>query len=219
MVMRLREALAKTPGWESLTVYGRTKRCCEELTLAGEAIPSWTVIRKIIDKGGAKEINRGKNDFHREHGEALRKMQGFVEGVPPALAPLIQGLWTAAIAEVTSKFDNDVSLREAQHDQAEDERDEAVARADLLSTENDGLKALTAELRDQVRMAEQENTLLRARLGLAETRADHLSADNARLSEMLKTIKMDRASSMRMHGKSRFVDKSTEPPNHTPDEI
>lgn len=153
----LRTTLASTPDWDSLNAYEMTKRCCAELTKRGRRLPSWMNIRDIIGKGSANDINRGKEDFRREHGDALRKMSGFVKGVPEALAPHILGFWTAAISLVREEFDGQVAEWQAQIERAEaavayaeDERDQAVSRAEALQGQIAGLQEAMRTLQGRV---------------------------------------------------------------------
>lgn len=153
----LRATLASTPDWDSLNAYEMTKRCCAELTKRGQRLPSWMMIRDIIGKGSANDINRGKEDFRREHGDALRKMSGFVKGVPETLAPHILGFWTAAISLVREEFDGQVAEWQAQIERAEAavayaeyERDQAVSRAEALKGQITGLQEAMNTLQGQV---------------------------------------------------------------------
>jgi hypothetical protein len=57
VVQALETALA---GGKTLTAYELTKVCCEALTKSGQRIPAWTVIRDMIGKGSANDINRLK---------------------------------------------------------------------------------------------------------------------------------------------------------------
>lgn len=153
----LRTKLESIPDWRSLNAYEMTKRCCAELTKCGQRIPSWTTIRDIIGKGSANDINRGKEDFRREHGDALRKMSGFVKGVPEALAPHILGFWQAAISLVREEFNGQVAEWQAQIEQAEaavahaeDVRDQAVSRAEALQGQIAGLQEAMNALQSRV---------------------------------------------------------------------
>jgi DNA repair exonuclease SbcCD ATPase subunit len=153
----LHATLTATPGWESLNAYEMTKLCCDELTQRGERIPSWTSIRNIIGKGSANDINRGKEDFRREHGLTLRKMSGFIEGVPDALALHILGFWTAAIAHVRQEFEEQVAEWQARIERAEAaaahaeaERDLANNQAKALRGQVDGLQGAMATLQGRV---------------------------------------------------------------------
>lgn len=100
----LEEDLHMLPGWESMTAYTRAKHAFAELVRRGQRIPSWMRIRELIGKGSATDIQRAIEDARQEHGEALRKMEGFGGGVPESLAPHIQGFWGAAIEVVKATF-------------------------------------------------------------------------------------------------------------------
>ncbi len=153
----LSATLTTLPDWDTLNAYEMTKRCCAELTKRGQRLPSWTSIREIIGKGSANDINRGKEDFRREHGDGLRKMSGFVKGVPDALAPHILGVWTAAISLVREEFNGQVADWQAQIERAEaavahaeTERDQATSRAAALQGQNAGLQEAIASLQGRV---------------------------------------------------------------------
>lgn len=149
--------LMADPEWIGLNAYEMTKRCCGELTKQGQRLPSWMVIRDIIGKGSANDINRGKDDFRREHGDTLRKMSGFVKGVPEALAPHILGFWSAAITLVREEFDAQVEDWQAQIEragaavaQAEEARDQATSRAETLLAQITGLQEVNTTLQGRV---------------------------------------------------------------------
>lgn len=152
----LADQLEKTQGWTNLTAYERTKRCCAELTKRGERIPSWLIVRDIIGKGSSNDINRAKEDFRQEQGAALRKMSGFADGIPLAIANHMQGLWFAAIDYADSKFETQakawqeqIALSEAAVSKAENDRDHALASAAELTEELLGLKNLAATLKTE----------------------------------------------------------------------
>lgn len=156
-IEELRATLASTPDWDGLNAYEMTKRCCAELTKRGQRIPSWMNIRDIIGKGSANDINRGKEDFRREHGDALRKMSGFVKGVPEALAPHILGFWTEAISLVRKEFDGKVAEWQSQIERAEaavanaeHERDQSFRRAEALQGQIAGLHEAMNTLQGRV---------------------------------------------------------------------
>jgi DNA repair exonuclease SbcCD ATPase subunit len=114
----VRSRCAVNPNYEKGTAYDRTMICCEILLEDGQAIPSWMVIREIIGKGSAQDIRRGVQNFRREHGERLRKMQGVTPGVPESLAPHVRGLWEAAVAAARAEFDTNVQQWQQRIEQA-----------------------------------------------------------------------------------------------------
>ncbi|QOI07938.1 DNA-binding protein [Pseudomonas savastanoi] len=170
---QMKSRLMADPDWQSLTAYEMTKRVCADMTRDGEKVPSWTAIRDIIGKGSANDINRAKDDFRKEHGEDLRKMSGFVEGVPPELSPHIQGFWTAAVAYVKREYAAHekacavaVDAADLQASLAEQERQKAVRAADLLKAQIEGLQqaheALKQSLVSEQATREQAERLLQA---------------------------------------------------------
>lgn len=153
----VKSRLFASQGWKSLTAYEMTKRLCAELTNTGEKIPSWTAIRDVIGKGSANDINRAKDDFRKDHAETLRRMSGFVEGVPVQLNPIILALWSEAVAAVKSEFAQ--QELEWQADIAQANNDAEQARRGLEAAENEasrlsaaleGLQQANAALQQQV---------------------------------------------------------------------
>lgn len=153
----IKAILMAASDWNGLTAYEMTKRCCSELTKGGERLPSWMSIRDIIGKGSANDINRGKEDFRREHGDTLRKMNGFLNGVPETLAPHILGFWSAAITLVREEFDAKVEDWQSQIEhagvavaKAEEERDQATNYAETLLAKIIGLQEVNLTLQGRV---------------------------------------------------------------------
>lgn len=179
-----------------MTAYDRAKQCCAELTRVGESIPSWTVIRDIIGKGSAGDINRAKRDFRIEHGAALRKMEGFeAQGVPEALTPHVVGFWHAAIEHVRTEFSekerswlNEVEQAQAAVDLAHAERERALAEAQTLQAKAQGLEASIETLRSQV--ASEQGARAQAEQMAADTRAD-LIGQRDRLDQALARTQED----------------------------
>lgn len=153
----IRIVLMSAQDWHKLNAYEMTKRCCAELTKLGRRLPSWMIIRDIIGKGSANDISRGKEDFRREHAEELRKMNGFVSGVPEVLTPHILGFWTAAIEQVRAEFNDQAADWQARIERAkaaaahaEDEREQAVNHAAALQAQIAGLQEALATLQGRV---------------------------------------------------------------------
>lgn len=153
----VKSRLMTVPDWQSLTAYEMTKRVCAELTSAGEKIPSWTAIRDIIGKGSANDINRAKDDYRKQHGEDLRKMAGFVDGVPPELAPHILGFWSAAIACVKREYadherawESAVAEADERAAQADRQREEAYREREKTQAQLSGLQQANLALQQQL---------------------------------------------------------------------
>ncbi|MEX3606637.1 MAG: hypothetical protein VB142_11415 [Burkholderia sp.] len=82
-------------------------------------------IRDIIGKGSANDINRGKEDFRRAHGDALRKTSS-ASGQPPSL-------WCAKRVDgQVAEWQAQIERAEAAVAYAEAERDQAVSRTEAL---------------------------------------------------------------------------------------
>lgn len=153
----VKSRLFASQGWQSLTAYEMTKRVCAELTTAGEKIPSWTAIRDVIGKGSANDINRAKDDFRKDHAETLRKMSGFVEGIPAQLNPIILALWSEAVAAVKSEFAQQELVWQAAIAKANDEAEQARRELEAARNETaklgaalEGLQQANAALQQQV---------------------------------------------------------------------
>lgn len=196
MIESVSNSLLSTPGWSSMTAYDRAKQCCAEITRTGEAIPSWTVIRDIIGKGSAGDINRAKRDFRAEHGAALRKMEGFeAQGVPESLTPHIVGFWQAAIEHVRREFSEkeqswqeEIEQATAVAELAHDERERALAEVQALHAKSQGLEASIETLRSQV--ASEQGARAQAEQMAADTRAD-LIGQRDRLDHALARTQED----------------------------
>lgn len=176
----LKSCLMEAPDWKSLTAYEMTKRLCAEMTSAGEKVPSWTAIRDIIGKGSAGDINRAKDDYRKEHGEDLRKMAGFVDGVPAVLAPHILGLWAAAIDCVKLEY----AAKEEAWTSTVSQANERVLQADLLREEArheletakahlSGLQQANTALQQQLRT--EQSSRLQAEKLYEQSRSDQAS--------------------------------------------
>lgn len=114
---KIRAECEAQPGFVDGNAYNRAKVCCRVLTQAGEAVPSWMGVREIIGKGSSGDISRGIKDFRDEHGERLRQMDGIVPGLPTQLAPLVTGLWEAAVAAARAEFAANTRRWQGQIDQ------------------------------------------------------------------------------------------------------
>lgn len=179
-----------------MTAYDRAKQCCAEITRIGEAIPSWTVIRDIIGKGSAGDINRAKRDFRVEHGAALRKMEGFeAQGVPESLTPHIVGLWQTAIEHVRAEFSEkeeswqeQINFAENARAHADAQRDKAIIETQALQAKTQGLEESIETLRSQV--ASEQGARAQAEQMAADTRAD-LIGQRDRLDQALARTQED----------------------------
>lgn len=211
MIESVSKSLLGTPGWASMTAYDRAKQCCAEITRIGEAIPSWIVIRDIIGKGSAGDINRAKRDFRVEHGAALRKMEGFeAQGMPESLTPHVVGLWQAAIEHVRAEFSEKEDAWQDRIDSAENaqvhayaQRDEAIAEAQTLQAKAQGLEESIETLRSQV--ASEQGARAQAEQMAADTRAD-LIGQRDRLDQALARTQEDLSKAItRLEGTERYT--------------
>lgn len=194
-----------------MTAYDRAKLCCAEITRIGEAIPSWTVIRDIIGKGSAGDINRAKRDFRAEHGAALRKMEGFeAQGVPEALTPHVVSLWQAAIEHVRAEFSGKEDAWQDRIDSSENaqvhayaQRDKAIAEAQTLQAKAQGLEESIETLRNQV--VSEQGARAQAEQMAADTRAD-LIGQRDRLDQALARTQEDLSNAItRLEGTERYT--------------
>ena len=153
----LSATLWREPVWEQLNAYEMSKRCCAELTKRGQKIPSWMHIRDIIGKGSANDINRGKRDFRQEHANVLRKMEGFVDGIPDAMTPHVLNFWTAAVSLAQERFEEQTTHWQHQVEQAKIEVQqtqtvyrETMVQFDALQERADGLQSTVVALQGQL---------------------------------------------------------------------
>lgn len=117
------------PGFAAGNAHSRTKVCCRVLTQAGEAVPSWMVVREIIGKGSSGDISRGIKDFRDEHAKRLQQMDGIVPGLPTHLAPLVTGLWESAVAAARAEFSANTRLWQEKINQHGALADQATQKA------------------------------------------------------------------------------------------
>lgn len=139
-------------GWAALTAYERTKALLEILANKGLESPNWTVIRGLIGKGSAGDINRAKRDFRKELGVQLSRMRG-AKGMPEEVDDACSKLWLLAVEQAAKTFDGqvnaftaDLERAEAAKADAEAARDEALAQVNALQGEKAGLQAAVASL-------------------------------------------------------------------------
>lgn len=185
---QLKRRLTGSPDWQSLTAYDMTIRLCSELTVAGEKIPAWHTVREIIGKGSSSDINRAKDDFRKRHADELRKMGGFVEGVPEELGPHIRGFWIEAISYVRKENAAhqeacDVAVETANQRVAElaelAEKDKQAAL--VLQAELEGLQRAQTILQQQLvteqsTRAQAERLLEAAQVAQSEQRKELMGA-------------------------------------------
>ncbi|MEM8515123.1 DNA repair exonuclease SbcCD ATPase subunit [Massilia sp. MP_M2] len=184
------------PDFAGGTAYSRAKICCRVLTELGQAIPSWMVIREIIEKGSSNDISRGVKEFRAEHAEQLRQMGGAIAGLPPQLAPLVRGFWEAAVAAARELHAKDVTECQAKVDAAETraalaDQEAERARADVTHAHGQietlrAQLAADADVRAQLKQQlESERELRRYAEQMREDSALELAQQRQRLEETL----------------------------------
>lgn len=193
---QVRARCAEHPDFAAGTAYTRTKICCRVLTELGEAIPSWMVIREVIDKGSSTDINRGVKDFRAEHAEQLRQMGGAIAGLPQQLAPLVRGFWEAAVAAARELHAKDAAECRAQVEAAEARADLAGQAAERANAESAAARSQTDTLRAQLaadtevraqlqQQLERERELRRYAEQMRDDSAAELTKQRLRLEETL----------------------------------
>ncbi len=140
-------------GWEVLTAYERTKALLEVLARKGVEAPNWAVIRSLIGKGSAGDINRAKRDYRKELGVQLGRMRG-AKGMTDEVGEAFSKIWLLAVEQAAKTFDEQVSAitadlerAEAAQADAESARDGALASAQALQGEKAGLEASIQSLK------------------------------------------------------------------------
>lgn len=176
---RLAEAAAQLQtrtGWEVLTAYERTKALLEILARWGEDAPNWAVIRELIGKGSAGDINRAKRDFRKELGVQLGRMRG-AKGMTEEASEAFSKVWLLAVEQAAKTFDEqlsamtaDLERAEAAQADAEAQREEALSRVQALEGEKAGLQASAASL--QALVDAERASRERAQELYAETRKE-----------------------------------------------
>lgn len=106
--------LEQISGWDRMNAHERTMRCCAEMLKLGIQPPGWEVIRRIIGKGSATDINRAKQAFWTQQGQALQRQGGALPDVPEVLAPHVLGLWQEAVMQARAEFREQTQRFEAQ---------------------------------------------------------------------------------------------------------
>lgn len=195
---RLEEILSSHPDWERMNAFERTKLCCAEMTRRGERLPSWSVIRDIIGKGSAGDINRGKESFRREHAEALRRLGKAVDGVPEELQAAFVEIWRVAVATARDSLSADLmavreQLLNAEHRARVAEEDSLRAQALAAEAEARARDAEERNARDARRMEALHEALARAdqeterMLAARSADRDAFAGELARQQEQLKS--------------------------------
>lgn len=208
----LEEVLAAHPDWDRLTAFERTKLCCAELTRRGERLPSWSVIRDIIGKGSAQDINRAKEAFRREHAEMLRRLGRAVDGIPDELQNLFVEVWRQALAvardtlaaetvtlrEQLAAFEQRLRLAEAVAERAQKLSDEAEARARELQERLDQETSRANALQDALARADQEmERVLALREADKAAHAEEAARQRAQLQAALERLEGAEAFALR----------------------
>ena len=195
--------LASHPGWATMTAFERAKLCCAELTRRGERLPNWAVIRDVIGKGSATDINRAKEAFRREHADALRRLDRAVDGVPEELQAAFREIW--ALASRRARDDAAVEMARAEAmvrdaralvNRAEDAARMAEARCAALEDERRALEARLAAEREKaaaldgaLARADQDQERLRAALEEERRQArEEVAAEREKLKSALERL-------------------------------
>ncbi|MBJ8931657.1 DNA-binding protein [Citrobacter freundii] len=152
--LALEAALA---GGKTLTAYELTKICCEALTKSGQRIPAWTVIRDMIGKGSANDINRAKAHYRAELGAHFNQRDERLAELPEDVATAFSAIWQRALTaahEVYSdarlKDDERVSNALAQADEAEEQLSLALKHVSRLESDIQHEKHTSNLLIDQL---------------------------------------------------------------------
>lgn len=131
--LALLDDMLESPDWPDLSAYERTKRYCDVCVRMGEKVPSWTVIREIIGKGSASDINRAKADWRAEHAQAIAERER-VGALPRGLTGPMEGLWREAVKAAEALFAEERADLEDAVAHARAEAETAKAQASLAET-------------------------------------------------------------------------------------
>lgn len=139
-------------GLEAMTAYDRTKALLEILARKGVEAPNWAVIRSLIGKGSAGDINRAKRDFRKELGVQLGRMRG-AKGMTEEASDAFAKVWLLAVEQAAKTFDEQVNAITADLERAESaqmdaevQRDEALSCMRALEGEKAGLQSSMGSL-------------------------------------------------------------------------
>jgi hypothetical protein len=146
------ELIEKRPGWALMTAYDRTKALLEILARKGLDAPNWAVIRAMIGKGSAGDINRAKREFRQELGVQLGRMRA-TKGMPDEVGDVYAKLWLLSVEHAAKAFDEQVNAFKLDLERAESalidaeaQRDDALSRVQALEGEKAGLQASNQSL-------------------------------------------------------------------------
>lgn len=186
----IKDALYRIRDWDTKTAYERTKLCCAEIVRLGIQPPNWMVIRELVGKGSAGDIQRAITDSRKELADTLKKLESAPAGVPQELAPLVNDLWVSAVSLATANFEAQVSewkteveLASITSARAHDDRDQANILVDNLKIEISGLNELVKTLRNQIL---SETAARQQAEKMAEHSRQELAEQRGRLEEELK---------------------------------
>lgn len=182
---------AALAGGKTLTAYELTKICCEALTKSGQRIPAWTVIRDMIGKGSANDINRAKAHYRAELGAHFNQRDERLAELPEDVAAAFVTIWQRALtaahevySEARQNDDERVSNALAQADEAEEQLSLALKHVSRLESDIQHEKHTSNLLSDQLAEVRANATNNEKRFLIRE---DELKNQNERLTADLES--------------------------------
>lgn len=140
-IQAIRQESRKDPAYEGGNAFTRTLIACGVLTRLGEALPSWTTLREIIEKGSSGDINRGKAEFRRLHAVELKRLSAVPEGIPDVLAPVVKRLWELAVDQASATMADREASAASREAEANKSIEAANRAAEVAATDRDLARA------------------------------------------------------------------------------
>lgn len=194
----IKTTLVALPGWAELTAYERSKAACRELTMRGESIPMWQALRELIGKGSSLDINRGKTDFRKEHGESLRAMATFPEGMPETVKTALNGAWGAMVVAADTVVKSRIALVIQERDALESRLEESLQESKALQQQLEAVQAEIAHHLEKLSLQERQIETLEAARSQSDAWLQEARQDAAlQREEMQKAV--DRLEGVETH--------------------
>lgn len=165
-ITQTRARLIQTPGWDKMSAYERTMVCCRELTRCSYAIPGWSTLREIIEKGSGSDISRAKTDYQVElagqviHAEAESVALNL--DLPPSISGLFEELWRKAVKEAGIAFGKRKVEIELELEQNQFELEQERTNAKQAVDQSNKLSLEVHTLKQQLQDSLRQNTILQA---------------------------------------------------------
>jgi hypothetical protein len=196
----VREKCAVHPNYLIERAYGRTQICCAVMIMLGYPIPNWKVIKDVITKGSASDINRGIRDFRAEHVRAVKRPTNVTLDDLKMFPEEFSTIWSLALLVARAEFElqspeNEKSLRDQIADlslrnKALEESNQKLVQA-LKETEESCSATLAHAEAEHSKAVHEINTLREQ--GIRERHILGLAISKLSESSIETRAKLDRA--------------------------